>query len=547
MSNVNLIKSLYKANGDPIDSSKRNAVIYTRVSTKEQAENNHSLATQEKYCKEFAQKQGYKVIKHFGGTYESAKTDERKEFKTMLDFVKKSPVKINFIIVYSVDRFSRSGIDAANIAKQLRADGTHLIACTQPADTSTSSGKLQQNVQLIFSEYDNDLRREKCVSGMKEFLRQGYRVGRAPFGYRHELTNERQKIVIDEVKGEIVRKAFELRSQGASIEDVALQCKAMGHYIDPKRLSEMLRNVFFCGYIQNRILGDELVKGKHEPLVSEELFLKINGQGILYPQNFESRPTDEQFPLKRFITCAKCGAKWVGYSVKGKKATYYKCNSKGCKCNRNAQKIHDDFREYLSDFMIDERYAEPLKAQLTLTFKSMNAGNESVKAQISKQLKEAKENIDTVEERFALGKIGEDIYQKVKGKYLEEYNTINNELRKVDLQLSNLDKFVNYSIKLSCNLSILWGSRDFSLKQGLQNLLFPEGIIYDLPTSKYRTCRSNTVFASIAGLSRLLDQKESGETAFCAIPPASVVWGGSHHLCFHFLPLFCLVGGCLTW
>jgi site-specific DNA recombinase len=526
MSNVNLIKGLYKAKADPIDSSQRNAVIYTRVSTKEQAESNNSLDTQEKYCIEFARKNGYKVIKHFGGTYESAKTDERKEFKMMLDFVKKSKDKINVIIVYSVDRFSRSGINAAYIAKELRETDVHIMACTQPVDTSTSGGKLQQNIQFIFSEYDNDVRREKCVSGMREFLKQGYRAGRAPFGYKHELTTERQKIVIDEVKGEIISKAFELRALGASIEDVSAQCRAMGHYIDPKRLSEMLRNVFYCGYIQNRIIGDELVKGKHEPLVSEALFMKINGQDILYPQNFESRPTDEQFPLKRFMTCAKCGVKWVGYTVKGKKATYYKCNTKGCKCNRNAQKIHDDFRAYLSDYMIDEKYAEPLKVQLSMTFKSMNAGNESVKAQISKQLQEVKGNIDTVEERFALGKIGDDIYQKVKGKYQDEYRAINNELRKVDLQLSNLDKFVNYSIKLSCNLSIMWGFGDFNLKQGVQNLLFPQGVSYEYQNSTYRTCRSNSVFTSIAGLSRLLEQKESGFLALNDEKSASVVWGG---------------------
>lgn len=522
MNNANLIKGLYQAKSDPGDSTGKNAVIYTRVSTKEQAESNHSLATQEKYCKEYAHKHGYKVIKHFGGTYESAKTDERKEFKTMLDFVKKSPVKINVIIVYSVDRFSRSGINAAYIAKELRANGTHLIACSQPVDTSTSAGELQQNVQFIFSEYDNSLRREKCVTGMKEFLRQGYRAGRAPFGYRHELTHERQKIVIDEVKGPVIRKAFELRGQGATIEDVALQCKAMGHYIDPKRLSEMLRNVFYCGYIQNRIIGDELVKGKHEPLVSEELFLKINGQGILYPQTFESRPTDESFPLKRFISCTKCGAKWVGYAVKGKKATYYKCNRNGCKCNRNAQKMHDDFKGYLSDFMIDEKYAEPLKAQLTLTFNTMNSGKHALKAQISKRLNEVQKNIDTVEERFALGLIGEEVYKKVRDKYQDEYRAINSELRSVDLQVSNLNNFVNYSIKLSSKLSIMWSSGDFSLKQGLQNLLFPQGVTYDYEKSEYRTCKSNGVFVAMVQQTRVWGENENGRSGFYAASPASV-------------------------
>lgn len=89
-----------------------NCVIYTRVSTKEQADNNFSLETQKKACEQYAQKNGYKVVGYFGGTYESAKTDERREFNNMLSFVKRSCDKVSCIIVYSVDRFSRSGANA---------------------------------------------------------------------------------------------------------------------------------------------------------------------------------------------------------------------------------------------------------------------------------------------------------------------------------------------------------------------------------------------------------------------------------------------------
>jgi DNA invertase Pin-like site-specific DNA recombinase len=57
---------------------------------------------------------------YFGGTYESAKTDERREFNKMLAFVKKSKERIAYIIVYSVDRFSRSGTNAMYITDQLK-------------------------------------------------------------------------------------------------------------------------------------------------------------------------------------------------------------------------------------------------------------------------------------------------------------------------------------------------------------------------------------------------------------------------------------------
>ena len=110
-----------------------NCVIYTRVSSKEQEEG-YSLETQLKACEEYARKNSYIIKGQFGGTYESAKTDERKEFNRMLSFVKKCPDKITYIIVYSVDRFSRSGANAIYIKDQLRSEGIFLVAVTQPGD-----------------------------------------------------------------------------------------------------------------------------------------------------------------------------------------------------------------------------------------------------------------------------------------------------------------------------------------------------------------------------------------------------------------------------
>ena len=71
-----------------------NCVIYTRVSTKEQADNNLSLETQRKGCEAYVLKHGYDVLSYFGGTYESAASDERKQFQKMIDFSKKAKTNL---------------------------------------------------------------------------------------------------------------------------------------------------------------------------------------------------------------------------------------------------------------------------------------------------------------------------------------------------------------------------------------------------------------------------------------------------------------------
>ena len=182
MNQFELLQSFGKGKAtDHAKQSQRNAVIYTRVSTKEQADTNQSLETQKKYCLQYALKHDLNVLGFFGGTYESAKTDERDEFNRMVRFVKNQNEGVSVILVYSLDRFSRTGDNAIFISSELKKQGISILSVTQPIDVSTHSGVLQQNIQFIFSKYDNDLRREKCIAGMKEKLLRGEWTGVASF------------------------------------------------------------------------------------------------------------------------------------------------------------------------------------------------------------------------------------------------------------------------------------------------------------------------------------------------------------------------------
>lgn len=148
--NSNVLQQFAKgANTKAINNESQSCVIYTRVSSKEQMDTNKSLEWQKKYCVEYATKNSLSIKGYFGGTYESAKSDERLEFNRMLKFVKSCKSKVSSILVYSLDRFSRTGDSAIYIASQLKKAGINIIAVTQPIDTNSHAGMLQQNIQFI--------------------------------------------------------------------------------------------------------------------------------------------------------------------------------------------------------------------------------------------------------------------------------------------------------------------------------------------------------------------------------------------------------------
>jgi site-specific DNA recombinase len=191
-------------------SERRNAIVYTRVSTKEQADTNTSLTTQKKHCELYAKNNGYDIIAYFGGTHESAKSDDRREFKRMIKFAKQSN-SVGYIIVYSYDRFSRTGSSASQITSDLLKYGVQVKAVTQEVDTLTPSGKFQQNLFYMFSQFDNELRRDKTVTAMTELLRKGYWLWNPPRGYKN--VNKHHKAVDSKIEiteeGQLLKKAFQ--------------------------------------------------------------------------------------------------------------------------------------------------------------------------------------------------------------------------------------------------------------------------------------------------------------------------------------------------
>ena len=253
-----------------------NVIVYTRVSTKEQADNNLSLETQRKIIEEYALRHNLKIVEYFGGTYESAKTDGRKEFKRMLDFIRKSKGQVSQILVYTLDRFSRTGGAAIKIASDLREKyGVAVFAVTQPTDTSNPSGVLHQNIQLLFSEFDNQQRRQRVIAGMTEKFKQGYWVVKPPQGYDIITINGVRSIVLNE-DGKKIKRAFTWKAEGMKNEEIIERLNEMGVKMYKQQIHKIFINPFYCGLIAHGMLNGRIVEGKHEPMVSKELFMRVN-------------------------------------------------------------------------------------------------------------------------------------------------------------------------------------------------------------------------------------------------------------------------------
>ena len=510
LNNETLLRKFAKGkNTEAKETGVQNCVIYTRVSSKEQMDTNQSLEWQKKYCDDYARKNSLVIKGYFGGTYESAKSDERKEFNRMLKFVKASKEKISYILVYSLDRFSRTGDSAIYIAGELKKVGINIMAVTQPIDTNSHAGALQQNIQFIFSKYDNDLRRQKTIDGMREKLLRGEWIGNAPTGYEFVKGAPTQTIIINK-KGALIKEAFEYRAIGMTIEQIIERLKVRGLTVPKQTLAEIFKNPFYCGKMSHNLLNGELVKGKHPALISEELFLKANE--LKTTAGFKVNKANDNLPLKVFVKDADTGYPYTGYLVKKKGLYYYKVNKIGIGINRSVKIMHDKFQEFLKKYSVENRHFEPLKAHLHYVWDFCTEANTSEKKALSLQINSIDEEFFTLRKNHAIGKVAFDIYQEFSVIFAKQKEDLMKAYEKLDQKLSNPKELIDFASRLACNLPSAWACGDYYQKQTFQNTLFPQGVVYDVKIEHYRTEKVNSVIELTSQLSN--DSEEIKKPVF---------------------------------
>ncbi len=533
MSNLDYFKQFAKAKEEVIIPSKV-VWIYTRVSSKEQFDHNNSVERQERESRLFATKNDYVVTKIFGGTYESAKKDfTRKEFMKMIDEVRSVKIKPYAILIYKMSRFSRSGGNAVGIVNELVDNlGVHLIEISSGIDTSTDMGKLSVYNSLLAAHKENLDRKEITYGGMKDYVKKGLCLGNAPMGYDHygrRVRNPKffapeQRIVINET-GKALKKAWHWKAEeGLPDSEIIKQLgKLYSVKMYAQKLSKMWRNPFYCGVGINKLTDGEPVKGKWEAMISVDIFKRV--QDIINNKPKHSKPCKNHSvrPLAGFLVCCNCSRKMTGYENKKKKIHYYKCQKcRGVSLNAETtpKALHKGanqmFLDLLSEYKLNPQAYLPFKKQFKAYYKYLTGEDRERLNQAEKQLKERQNELFGLKRNYALGKIkeSEEFYEKLKDELEKEIVDLQVKCNHVPEQISNLDILLDKSLKTLENINEMWVSTDIRNKKEIQNILFPEGIVYNSKKREYLTKRLNEYFELAALFSRDYEENKKGNIGY---------------------------------
>ncbi len=236
--------------------------------------------------------------------------------------------KIDIVIVYKIDRLSRSLQDFVNLSTFFNEHGVSFISVTQQIDTESSMGKLMLNILLSFAQFEREMTsdriKDKIAAAKKKGLWTG---GILPIGY-----SSKDKKLIKNKDAKIIQEIFEKIADGFSTQDLVLHLNKYniltnkGVKFYNNRIYGILNNQIYLGKVSHQ---GKYYEGKHKGFISKELWDKAHNQ-------IKSRPTDKRrvakYPglLKGLVFCRYCNcAMTPNYAKKKNNAVfrYYTCMS----------------------------------------------------------------------------------------------------------------------------------------------------------------------------------------------------------------------------
>jgi site-specific DNA recombinase len=316
------------------------AAIYTRVSTPGQAINGESLDMQKERLIEYVKNHDWELYKAYEDGGFSGKDTDRPGFQSMMSDVQQS--KFDILLVYKIDRLSRSILDFHTTMKILQEHNISFVSLTQQFDTSTSMGRLMLNILVDFANFEREINVDRAIDSFLNRFYKGLHSGQTPYGYIRENGNN---LVIDAEQAEKIKKAFTLANQGLATRAIAKEL-ALG--VD--RVKTILDNPVYAGYLAPRrdkhgyheLDISKWVKGNHEAIIPVELFFEVQRK---YKKG--RRPTKYVSIFQKLIYCPYCQHNYSFYAKKNTKGIKYtyRCvpivnGGKGC--NR---KIDEDMLE----------------------------------------------------------------------------------------------------------------------------------------------------------------------------------------------------------
>lgn len=498
-------------------SQSRDAIAYVRVSDPKQVQRGDGLQSQERTCREFARQKGLDVLKVF----QDVLTGERADRPGLRDV--KAYLRKHAGTTLIVDHPNRLGRDLLGYLL-LRAELERLGAVVESPVMefkADSSSLLVENVVASVSQYQRQHNAEQTQSRMKARVLNGYWVFQPPVGYKYHKVSGRGKMLRrDEPVASVVAEALEGYASGRFENQAEVMRFLQENPLFPKdstgnirhqRVSQLLNQPVYAGYVEAPKWDVSLRAGQHEPLVSFQTYQKVQDRlrgGAYAPRQ---KNVNEDFPLRNYVLCADCGTPLTACWSKGSHSRhpYYLCPKRGCesygKSIRRAV-IEGEFEALLHGMTPSDALFGIARKMLKKLWDHQQANGETQAKALSAQLVKIERQVSGFLERILDATVPSVIaaYEDRVRRLEEEKLAVKERMANAKRPAQDFEKTVRTALDFLASPWNLWRSNRLEDKKAVLKLAFAKRLEYRRGEG-FRT-------ADLALPFKLLDRFRGGES-----------------------------------
>ncbi len=425
----------------PADPARRQAVIYARVSSKEQEKEGFSIPAQLKLLKEYAAAQGFSIAQEYVDV-ETAKQMGRAAFGEMVAFLKAHP-SVRVMLVEKTDRLYRNlkdwvTVDELNVELHFPKEGVVL------SRESRSSEKFMHGIKVLMAKNYIDNLSEEARKGMQE-VEQGIWPTKTPLGYRNITGPDGKRIIAtDPATAPLIAKLFEWYARGdISLKEAARKAHGAslvyprsGARVPVSTIHTILRNRLYTGWFE---WNGRLIQGRHEALVPVELWERV--QGVLDGRFAKkAKRGKHDFAFSGLIACAQCGCAVVG-EIKKQRYVYYHCTGYADKCQGNPatcrrkhvreEALEAQFTDLLGRLKFDDEVLEWVREALHASHADERREHEEVIRRHQGEYKRLDERIHAMYVDKLDGLVDAAFFERMSNQWREEQNRCLREIERL--------------------------------------------------------------------------------------------------------------------
>ena len=316
--------------------------IYARVSSDRQ-DVVLSIGGQLKALREFAENNGYVVVREYIDEAKSGRTTDRPQFLAMIADAKAAEQPFEAIIVWKFSRFTRNREDSIIFKALLKRRGIKVVSISEPAEDSPTGDLMEAIIESLDEYYSKNLAQD-VMRGMREASSRGFWISaHAPIGYRRDLVDDggkqRPRLILDPPADALVKRMFDMAEIGSSLLEIATTLNdegfttTRGYPWGATSVHKALTNEAYTGtLIWGANAKDGLpavrVEGAHPAIVSREQFDRVRKQlQAKAPDVMHPRRAASIHLLSGLVKCRTCRHALVAAGAKSGQYTYYICSA----------------------------------------------------------------------------------------------------------------------------------------------------------------------------------------------------------------------------